>query len=200
MILTWLSSTTYIVFFFCPNIKKNMLLSHGIGIGKPSISHLLFHVPTVWFTVELFWGIVPVYKITHRSAGLEYWGGCRVLWSLSDLCGRSKTWWAPVMELVDGSCCRLCCSRQAPAHEKPELLLLLVLVRQWSHSPLALLLLLLLLSNSFIHSFMQREGSCNFSGGIGNLLQGWVGCGGCVSLGNYLERLRAVLLSRRSDG
>jgi hypothetical protein len=76
------------------------------------------------------------------------------------------------MELVDGSCCRLCCSRQAPAHEKPELLLLLVL----------------------------REGSCNFSGGIGNLLQGWVGCGGCVSLGNYLERLRAVLLSRRSDG
>lgn len=79
MILTWLSSTTYIVFFFCPNIKKNMLLSHGIGIGKPSISHLLFHVPTVWFTVELFWGIVPVYKIAHRSAGLEYWGGCRVL-------------------------------------------------------------------------------------------------------------------------
>uniref|UniRef100_A0A0E0CEX6 Uncharacterized protein n=1 Tax=Oryza meridionalis TaxID=40149 RepID=A0A0E0CEX6_9ORYZ len=86
--------------------------------------------------------VFVVYKITHRSAGLEYWGGCR-----------------------------------APAHEKPELLLL-VLVRQWSHSPLALLLLLLLLSNSFIHSFMQREGSCNFSGGIGNLLQGWVGCGG----------------------
>uniref|UniRef100_A0A0E0G0K8 Secreted protein n=1 Tax=Oryza nivara TaxID=4536 RepID=A0A0E0G0K8_ORYNI len=86
-----------------PNSRLLILSMIRVGVIKLEFPLIFGGYPEFGTRIS-----IRMYKITHRSAGLEYWGGCR-----------------------------------APAHEKPELLLLLVL----------------------------REGSCNFSGGIGNLLQ-----------------------------
>ncbi|KAG8058027.1 hypothetical protein GUJ93_ZPchr0002g26300 [Zizania palustris] len=82
------------------------------------------------------------------------------------------------------SCTRI--AGRPPAHEKPGLHLLLLVIR---HAPL-----LLWRCHSPIHSLIHAELQLLWWPGNHLCKAGWV-----RSLGDYLERLRAVLLLRRSE-
>ncbi|KAG8058026.1 hypothetical protein GUJ93_ZPchr0002g23790 [Zizania palustris] len=82
------------------------------------------------------------------------------------------------------SCTRI--AGRPPAHEKPGLRLLLLVIR---HGPL-----LLWRCHSPIHSLIHAELQLLWWPGNHLCKAGWV-----RSLGDYLERLRAVLLLRRSE-